>query len=146
MKRDFYSRYRHDFVRIATCVPRTQVADTISNVDETIRLAREGHTRKAALMLFPELDLASYAIDDLLFQDALLDGVEKVIEQLIESSRQLYPVFVVGAPLRHEGRLFNAAVALHRGRILGVVPKTYLPNYREFSERGPFHPGAGTRL
>jgi len=141
----FYSLYTHDFVRIATCAPRTQVADTISNVDETIRLAREGHTRKAALMLFPELGLSSYAIDDLLFQDALLDGVEKGIEQLIESSRQLYPVFVVGAPLRHEGRLFNAAVALHRGRILGVVPKTYLPNYREFYERRHFTSGAGIR-
>src|SRR5579885_3900294 len=93
-------------------------------------------------MLFPALGLSSYAIDDLLFQDALLDSVEKAIDRILEASRGLFPALVLGAPLRIEGRLFNAAVIVHRGAILGIVPKAYLPNYREFYERRHFTPGA----
>jgi len=128
----FHSLYSHDFVRIASCVPRTQVANVPANLSETIQLARQGDALKAALMIFPELGLSAYAIDDLLFQDALLDSVERAIGQLVEASRELYPILIVGAPIRCNGHLFNAAVAVHRGSILGVVPKTYLPNYREF--------------
>ena len=141
----FHSLYSHDFVRIASCVPRTQVANVPANLSETIQLARQGDALKAALMIFPELGLSAYAIDDLLFQDALLDGVERAIGQLVEASRELYPILIVGAPIRCDGHLFNAAIAVHRGSILGVVPKTYLPNYREFYERRHFTSGAGIR-
>ena len=96
-------------------------------------------------MIFPELGLSAYAIDDLLLQDALLDAVERAIDQLVEASRGLFPVLVVGAPLRFEGGLYNTAVVIHRGAILGVVPKTYLPNYREFYEQRHFVSGAGIR-
>ncbi len=92
-------------------------------------------------MLFPELGLSSYAIDDLLFQDALLDRVEAALVEIAAASRELYPVLVVGAPLRREGRLFNTAFVIHRGAIPGAVPKSYLPNYREFYERRHFTPG-----
>ncbi len=122
-----------------------QVADVTANLAETIRMAREGDAPKAALMIFPELGLSAYAIDDLLFQDALLDEVERAIDRLAEASRQLYPVLVVGAPLRNQGSLFNSAVVIHRGAVLGAVPKTYLPNYREFYERRHFTSGAGIR-
>ncbi len=145
MMSTFYSLYSHDFIRVASGVPRTRVADVPANLAETIRLARQGDALKAALMIFPELGLSAYAIDDLLFQDALLDSVEEAIGQLVEISRGLYPVLIVGAPIRREGQLFNAAVAIHRGSILGVVPKTYLPNYREFYERRHFTSGAGIR-
>jgi NAD+ synthase (glutamine-hydrolysing) len=145
MSSRFHSLYSHDFVRIASCVPRTRVADVSANVCETIRLARQGDALKAVLMIFPELGLSAYAIDDLLFQDALLDGVERAIHELVETSRTLYPVVIVGAPVRHEGHLFNAAIVIYRGSILGVVPKTYLPNYREFYERRHFTSGAGIR-
>jgi NAD+ synthase (glutamine-hydrolysing) len=128
----FHSLYTHDFIRVASCVPYTHVADAPANLSETIRLAQQGDALKAALMVFPELGLSAYAIDDLLFQDALLDGVERAIGQLADVSRELYPVLVVGAPIRSEGRLFIAGSIIHRGNIFGVVPKTYLPNYREF--------------
>lgn len=141
----FYSLYAHEFIRIASCVPRTRVADVRANLAETIRLARQGDALKAALMIFPELGLSAYAIEDLLFQNALLDRVEQAISQLVETSRELYPVLIVGAPIRHEGQLFNAAIVIHRGSILGVVPKTYLPNYREFYEKRHFASGAGFR-
>ena len=139
---DFFSLYSHDFVRLACCVPRTQVANTPYNLAETLRLAREGDKASVALMIFPELGLSSYAIDDLLQQDSLLDDVERSIAQLIEASRELNPVLIVGAPLRVMGRLYNTAVVIHRGTIVGVVPKTYLPNYREFYEKRHFVSGA----
>ena len=84
-----------------------------------------------------------YAIDDLLFQDALLDSVERAIDQLVILSRDLFPALIVGAPLRQSGGLFNTAVVIHRGSLLGVVPKTYLPSYREFYEQRHFTSGAG---
>ena len=139
---DFFSLYSHEFARIACCVPRTRVADAPFNLAETLRLAKEGDKASVALMIFPELGLSSYAIDDLLQQDSLLDDVERSIAQLVEASRKLNPVLIVGAPLRVLGRLYNTAVMIHRGAILGVVPKTYLPNYREFYEKRHFVSGA----
>jgi NAD+ synthase (glutamine-hydrolysing) len=142
---DFCSLYSHEFVRIGSCVPRTRAADVKANLSETIRLAQQADAAKAALLVFPELGLSAYAIDDLLFQDALLDAVERAIDQLVVASRDLFPVLIVGAPLRHAGALFNTAVVIHRGSILGAVPKTYLPNYREFYEKRHFMSGAGVR-
>ncbi|MDQ0391146.1 NAD(+) synthase [Labrys monachus] len=139
----FSSLYSHEFVRIAACVPRARVGDPAFAAEETLHLAALGDSERTAVMLFPELGLSSYAIDDLLLQDALLDAVERAIGQIAEASHQLFPVIVVGAPLRSGGRLFNTAVVIHRGAILGVVPKTYLPNYREFYERRHFTSGAG---
>src|SRR3954454_11297825 len=104
---------------------------------------REGEARHCDLMVFPELGISSYAIDDLHLQDALLDAVEAGIARLVEASSGLSPVIVVGAPLRRNGRLYNCAVAITRGRILGVVPKSFLPNYREYYENRWFAPGAG---
>jgi NAD+ synthase (glutamine-hydrolysing) len=141
----FNCLYSHDFVRLAAAVPRVEVADPVFNAAETLRLARQAHAENAALVAFPELGVSAYAIDDLLFQDALLDGVERAIGQVVEASKALYPVLVVGAPLRSEGRLYNTAVVIHRGAVLGVVPKTYLPNYREFYEKRHFTSGAGVR-
>ena len=139
---DFFSLYSHEFLRLACCVPRTRVADTTYNVAETLRLAGEGDKARAAIMVFPELGLSSYAIEDLLLQDALLDQVEESIARVVEASRTLFPILIVGAPLRVSGRLYNTAVVVHRGSILGVVPKTYLPNYREFYEKRHFVSGA----
>ena len=96
-----------------------------------------------AVALFPELSLTGYAIDDLLGQDALLDAVHDGLDQLIQASTDLLPVLIVGAPLRHRARLFNTAVVIHRGEVLGVVPKLHLPNYREFYERRQFASGHG---
>lgn len=139
----FFNPYRHGFVRVAACVPLTSVADPARNTEATLELLRQGHDQGVALMVFPELGLSAYAIDDLLLQDALQDAVHAGIARLAEASRDLNPVFAVGAPLAHGGRLFNTAVILHRGEILGVIPKTFLPNYREYYERRWFASGAG---
>src|ERR1700674_4184033 len=139
----FHSLYRHDFVRLAACVPRTEVGDPDFNFVETMRLAARGDAAKAAVVVFPELSLSAYAIDDLLHQEALLGAVERGLTDLVAASRDLFPVLIVGAPLRRKGQLYNAAVVIHRGEVLGVVPKAYLPNYREFYERRHFTAGAG---
>jgi NAD+ synthase (glutamine-hydrolysing) len=131
----FFSPYSHEFLRVGACVPQVAVADPRQNADNVLGLLAEGERSRIALMVFPELGLSAYAIDDLLFQDAVLDEVEHQIDRLIAASRELFPVFVVGAPLRHRGHLYNCGVVIHRGELLGVVPKVYLPNYREFYER-----------
>jgi NAD+ synthase (glutamine-hydrolysing) len=131
----FFSPYSHEFVRLGACVPHVAVADPRQNADNVLDLLASGDKARIALMVFPELGISAYAIDDLLFQDAMLDEVERQLDRLISASRDLFPVFVVGAPLRHRGHLYNCGVVVHRGMLLGVVPKVYLPNYREFYER-----------
>ena len=138
----FFSLHRQGFVRVAACTPRITVADPKSNAEETLALMREGQKRNIDLMLFPELGMSAYAIDDLLLQDALLDGVEAALRGLAEASRALGPVFILGAPVRRNGRLYNCGVAISRGKILGVTPKSFLPNYREYYENRWFAPGA----
>jgi NAD+ synthase (glutamine-hydrolysing) len=142
---NFFSPYRHEFLRLAACVPRIEVGDPAFNVAQTLDLARQGDAQKIALMIFPELGMSAYAIDDLLFQDALLDRVEAAVADITAASRDLFSVLVIGAPLRRRGQLFNCAVVIYRGTILGVVPKIYLPNYREFYEVRQCTSGAGIR-
>ncbi|CAA9288111.1 MAG: NAD synthetase / Glutamine amidotransferase chain of NAD synthetase [uncultured Craurococcus sp.] len=139
----FHSLYRHGFARVAACTIRSALADPASNAAEILRVARECHGRGAAVAVFPELALSAYSIEDLLLQDALLDAVEAAAAELVEASRELLPVLVVGAPLRHAGRVYNTALVIHRGRLLGVVPKTYLPTYREFYEKRQVAEGHG---
>ena len=143
MTKAFYAIHSQGFVRVAACTPVVAVGDPGANAAETLRLAREGDTRGCDLMLFPELGLSAYAIDDLFLQDALLKRVEAEIAGLAQASSALAPVLIVGAPLTHNGRLYNCAVVIHRGRILGVTPKSFLPNYREYYEKRWFAPGAG---
>ncbi len=124
-------------------MPRTRVADTAYNLGQTLRLAAEGDKTRTAIVVFPELGLSSYAIEDLPLQDALLDEVEESIAKVVEASKErCLPVLVVGAPLRVTNRLYNTAIVIHRGKILGVVPKIFLPNYREFYEKHHFVSGA----
>jgi len=142
---DFRSLYAHGFVRLAAATPPAHVGDPVANAAEILALARRADAARAAVVVFPELSLSAYAIDDLLQQEALLGAVEGEIGRLVEASKDLFPVLIVGAPLRRRGRLYNTAVVMHRGAVLGVVPKAYLPNYREFYEKRHFTPGAGVR-
>ena len=123
---DFFSLYSHEFVRVACCVPRTRVADAAYNLAETLKLAAQGDKARAAVMVFPELGLSSYAIEDLFLQTALLDAVEAGIARLVAASAGLTPLLVVGAPLRWRHRVYNTALAIHGGRLLGVVPRATL--------------------
>jgi NAD+ synthase (glutamine-hydrolysing) len=141
----FRSLYTHGFVRLAAATPQATVGDPAANAAAILELARQADAARAAVCVFPELSVSAYAIDDLLQQEALLGAVEAGIASLVAASKELFPVLIVGAPLRRQGRLYNTAVVIHRGAVLGVVPKSYLPNYREFYEKRHFTPGAGVR-
>jgi NAD+ synthase (glutamine-hydrolysing) len=134
----FKSLYTHGFVRVAACAPRVFPASPNANAAAINHFAQEAHAASAAILLTPELSISGYAIDDLLLQDALLDSVEEALATLKRESAALMPAIIVGAPLRLDGALYNCAVVLHRGHVLGVVPKSFLPNYREFYEKRHF--------
>jgi NAD+ synthase (glutamine-hydrolysing) len=140
---DFRSIYRHGFARVAACTTCCTLADPFANAAAILDVARACHARGAAVAVFPELGVSGYAISDLLHQSVLLDAVEQAIEDLVAASADLLPLLLVGAPLRHAGALYNCALAIHRGRLLGVVPKVHLPNYREFYEPRHFVVGDG---
>jgi len=139
----FQSLYRHGFARVAACTTRTALADPKSNAAAILAMARSCHDQGVALAVFPELGLSGYAISDLLQQTALLDAVEVAADTIVAASVDLLPLLLVGAPIRHQGALYNCALAIHRGRLLGVVPKIHLPNYREFYEPRHFVSGDG---
>jgi NAD+ synthase (glutamine-hydrolysing) len=140
-RQPFHSIYSHGFVRVAVCIPALRVADPDFNAGQSLALARKAHAANAAVALFPELGISAYSNEDLFHQDALLEKSLGAVEMLIHESASLAPVLLVGAPLRVNGALFNCAFVIHRGQVLGVVPKTYLPNYREFYEKRQFTPG-----
>ncbi len=137
----FFNLYHHHFVRIAAAVPQLRVADTVFNAAQTLAMWREAEARRVVLTVFPELGLSAYSCDDLFHQQALLDACRQALAELLQASRSLRSIGVVGVPLRLDGLLYNCAAVLHRGRVVGVLPKTYLPNYREFYERRQFTPG-----
>jgi NAD+ synthase (glutamine-hydrolysing) len=132
---DFYNAYSQGFVRVAACTHHSAIGDPAANAASVLRMARECHDDGAALAVFPELTLSGYSIEDILLQDLLLDDVEAAVSEVVAASADLLPVLVVGAPLRYRHRIYNAAVVIHRGAVLGVAPKSYLPTYREFYER-----------
>ncbi|HET7739852.1 MAG TPA: NAD(+) synthase [Mycobacterium sp.] len=142
---DFHSAYRHGFVRVAACTHHTTLADPVANAESVLALARDCHDEGVALVVFPELTLSGYSIEDVLMQDGLLDAVERALADLVAATADLLPVLVVGAPLRYRNRIYNTAVVIHRGSVLGVVPKSYLPTYREFYERRQIAAGDDVR-
>ena len=142
---DFYSAYAHGFARVAACTLPVAIADPAANARAVLEQAQECHDDAVAVAVFPELCLTGYAIDDLLLQDTLLEATRRAIDDVVLGSADLLPVLVVGAPLVHGTRVLNCAVVIHRGRILGVSAKSYLPTYREFYERRHFAPGDDRR-
>ena len=138
---NFHSIYCHGFARVAACTIASNVADPSANATAILDAARACHEKSVAVAVFPELCLSGYAIEDLLLQDALLDAVVRGLAAVVEASTRFMSVLVVGAPLRQGSRIYNCAVVVHRGRVLGVVPKTYLPTYREFYEARHFGSG-----
>jgi NAD+ synthase (glutamine-hydrolysing) len=130
----YNSHHRARTVRVAACTLRTTLGDPAANAQAVLDIARECHDERAAVAVFPELTPTGYSLDDILMQDALLDAVEDELQRITQASVELMPVLVIGAPLRHLHRIYNTAVVIHRGRVLGVAPKSYLPTYREFYE------------
>jgi len=139
----FSSLYAHGFARVAACTADVYVAEPLRNAESVVEVGRRLSESGVAVAVFPELALTGYAIDDLFGADVVLDAVHEGLQMIMQASVELLPVIIVGAPLRHRARLFNTAVVIHRGRVLGVVPKVHLPNYREFYERRQFASGRG---
>ena len=142
-KHRFHSIHSHGLVRVGACTPHASAGDIAANVASHIALAKEGDAAGADLLLFPELSITSYAIDDLHLQDAVQRATREGLAALIAASAKLSPVLIVGAALARNGRLYNCAVVIARGRVLGVVPKSYFPNYREYYEKRWFASGVG---
>src|SRR3954469_1839080 len=141
----FHSIYAHGFARVAACVTTSHVADPTANARAVLAAAKDCHAQSVAVAVFPELCLSGYAIEDLVKQDPLLDAVERGLLAIVEASSAVMTVLIAGAPLRFGNRIYNCAVIIHRGRVLGVVPKSYLPTYREFYERRQLTPGDDQR-
>src|SRR3954462_4510646 len=142
---DFRSIYQHGFARVAACTGSVAVADPPANAEMVLRGARECAEEGVVVAVFPELTLTGYSLEDLVLQDAVLDDVERALATVVERTADLLPLIVVGAPLRHRNRIYNCAVVIHRGEILGVVPKSYPPTYREFYEGRQLASGVGER-
>src|SRR4051794_26768583 len=132
---DFRNIYEQGYARVAACTGSVSIGDPRANGQSVLAQARACAEEGVAIALFPELCLSGYSIEDLLLQDSLLDGVEAALGDLVEGSADIASVVVAGAPLRLRDRVYNCAVVIHRGAILGIVPKSYLPTYREFYER-----------
>lgn len=138
MNRPFDSIYSHGFIRATVAVPFVRVADPIYNLERTLGLAQRASEMNAAVSLYPELGISAYSNEDLFHQDALLDASRSALAEVVKASRDLSPVLLIGVPLRFQEKLFNCGVVIYRGQVLGIVPKTYIPNYREFYEKRQF--------
>ena len=138
---DFYNLYAHGFARVAACTLPIAMVQPRKNAEAVLAQARECADAGACLAVFPELCLTGYSIEDLLMQDTVLDAVQDALAWLVPQTEDLGCIVVVGAPLVSLNRIYNCAVVIHRGTILGVVPKAYLPTYREFYERRQIAPG-----
>jgi NAD+ synthase (glutamine-hydrolysing) len=141
MRERFFSIYSQGFIRAGVCIPALRVADPLFNLERTLELARQASAASVAIALYPELGISAYSNEDLFHQDALLQAVKDALARLKKASESLVPVLIVGAPLEFDCKLFNCAVVIYRGRVLGLVPKSFLPNYREFYEKRQFTSG-----
>ncbi len=138
---DFHNLYAHGFARVAAVTLPIAMVQPAANAEAVLEQARELAADGVALAIFPELCLTGYSIEDLLLQDPVLDAADEAVGLVADGSADLDTVLVIGAPLRSLHRIYNCAIVIHRGEILGVVPKSYLPTYREFYERRQIAPG-----
>src|SRR5258707_15537286 len=139
--KEFFNLYRHGFVRLAVATPQVRVGDPAHNGAASGRPMREAARERALLAVFPELGLSAYTCEDLFHQRALIDACEASLGLLLKSSKNLSLAALLGLPVAVDGLLYNCAALICRGRLVGLVPKTYLPNYREIYERLQFTPG-----
>ena len=129
------------FIRVAAATPEIQVADCVYNREQIEKMLKEASDNQASVVVFPELCLTGYTCGDLFLQDLLLDQTTKELEKLLKFSEAFDILAAVGMPMMVRGKLYNAAVLFQKGKILGVVPKTFIPNYSEFSESRYFERG-----
>lgn len=120
--------------------PPLRLADCDYNAEQTFTMMRSAEQAGAKVLVLPELGLTGYTCGDLFYQDALLRGAEQALATVLEATRNLEIVTAVGMPVRVNNKLYNCAVIIQKGSILGIVPKTHLPNYGEFYEKRQFAP------
>ena len=138
---EFFNLYRHGFARVAVATPIVRIGDPAHNLGGTVELMQQAAGEKAVLAVFPELGLTAYTLDDLFHQQAVIEAAEAALAELMRRTARLPIAALVGLPVAVNGLLYNCAALVCRGRLVGVVPKTYLPNYREFYEERYFTPG-----
>ena len=131
------------FVCVAAGTPKTTVADPKANREEIERLIGEMAEKRAKIMVLPELCLTGYECRDLFWQQKLIDSAKEELLALAEDTKGVDALIFVGLPFEAKGKLYNVAAALNHGRVLGLVPKTNLPNYNEFYEMRNFEPASG---
>jgi len=139
--KEFFNIYNHNFIRLAAAIPELKVADPCFNAEKTTLLIKKAVEEKAIIVVFPELGVSAYTCDDLFHQQALLDTCLQALSNILAETVNLPITSIVGLPLKINNMLFNCAVVISRGHIHGVIPKTYLPNYREFYESRQFTSG-----
>ena len=125
----------HGFVKVAAAVPNVKVADCKHNMEEIETQIIRANNQGIEIICFPELSLTSYSCGDLFFQQTLLDEVEITLIHLMNFTRSMSVIAIIGLPVAYRGGLMNCAAVLQKGKILGLVPKTFLPNYKEFYEK-----------
>ena len=138
--KQFFNLYNHGFVKVAVCIPEVRVADTTFNAESTVKLAKEAAENNAIFAIFPEMGISAYSNEDLFHQDALLQSVLVSLQYIMDATKDLNLIMVVGAPLQVDSLLFSCGIVLYRGNILGVAVKSYPPNYREYYEGRQFSP------
>ena len=134
---------RHGFIKTAAGTPKIKVADCVHNADEILRLVKEMERHGAGIMGFPELCITGYTCGDLFWQDLLLESAKRELLRITRETARVDALIFVGLPLEVEGKLYNVAAALNRGKILGLIPKVNLPNYAEYYEARQFTPADG---
>ncbi len=137
----FFNLYSHNYVRVASAIPRVHIANPAANAKETIELLGKAEDANAVLAVFPELGLSGYSCEDLFHQRALVDASLEALRSVRDATKRINIMAVVGLPLQLDGLLYNCCAVVARGRIWGITPKTYLPNYLEFYEMRHFTPG-----
>ena len=130
------------FICVAAGTPKVRVADCRYNAEQIFTMMREAEKQGVKILALPELCLTGYTCGDLFLQDTLLNGAVEGLRTILEATRHLEVLTALGMPVRAGGKLFNCAVVIQKGKVLGVVPKTYLPNYGEFYETRWFQSGA----
>lgn len=125
----------YGFIKVGAAIPKLKVADCIYNTEEIIKLIQEAQQKKIKLLTFPELCITAYTCGDLFMQTTLLNSAEESLEKIASETKQIDMLIVLGLPITADNQCFNCSVALHKGKILGIVPKTFIPNYSEFYEK-----------
>ena len=124
----------YGYVRVGAMVNKLSLANPIKNAEEIIKQIKEAVKLNTSIVTTPELSLTGYTCGDLFLQDQLLEDSKKALQKVLEETKELDIISILGMPIKQDNQLFNCAVVIQKGKILGIVPKTYIPNYQEFYE------------